>query len=690
MKGSRCSALIMSVMVVGVLVADSKYFDPDKLFPSELIDQYYVQERYAWCLDNTNPFSYSAAEYQDNKEASSSWSSVLKPTFDIGGFDVVIDVIGSLIDIGKTLFTYNQHEKRIQEFIQTYAGWSRTDFADRAQYDPLQYSSILHGKLYNRIERENNILSEHHLYQFPGFRDFIKDFLRYSDYLVELSEALVDEELQQKTTALPGYKEQSFIQIVQELAEPFVQECAQKDAEISETFRREEEKRVERKEHVRNNCRAAEPALQELLDDYAFELEEGSEQHERFAQRIQAIEASCQEDHAPHTDMFFISEYGKTACSEFLFNTAGYTRCDGSTIQIQIHSELVTILNAVAHERYTNSSNLEINRLTDSTARFIDVGRSYNEAGQIVDAFKMADACWELLECIKGVAEGVGLGLVQTATTFAHPYETVKGAVVGVSTAAYHLADLLTDKIALVITPEESGVHRLIKESNDEKYAKLGAMLSAAADTVKEMSNRERARAISSFATEWVATGYLFSTSAKFFNNARSMGAQYVQNVQRAEHVLVTAEGVEFGLAQKTADLVLQSLEHGPSRSGTKLVVSTQEVASKYGSEFKKLGYQVPGKKWLRHVKNKHFTDGPKYKYVQMNSGKKISVFNPNEDFVKLTLECLQKGTKEGNSVMHTFSKSIGYDKSGKLTSKLKVVVNQTTKSLSSAYPIKM
>ncbi len=101
------------------------------------------------------------------------------------------------------------------------------------------------------------------------------------------------------------------------------------------------------------------------------------------------------------------------------------TNLYGTQLQHVLHAEFLDLLNVIGHAK--------TNKYQKIIVECVDVGLSYNHAGNVAQSWGIADICWSLYDClIKAPIEGVIEGVNRFGHAVMHPIETIKGLLDGI------------------------------------------------------------------------------------------------------------------------------------------------------------------------------------------------------------------------------------------------------------------
>ncbi|HEV2601057.1 MAG TPA: hypothetical protein VGT41_02045 [Candidatus Babeliales bacterium] len=103
-----------------------------------------------------------------------------------------------------------------------------------------------------------------------------------------------------------------------------------------------------------------------------------------------------------------------------------FTNCLGNPIQMQLHEELLEMLNQTAALHETYSWHPSINNFTKTIITFFDISNTYNNVGYVDRAKTINDFCWVLLEYGKAIIAGTLSGVIKSHCNPIPATETTK------------------------------------------------------------------------------------------------------------------------------------------------------------------------------------------------------------------------------------------------------------------------
>ncbi len=272
------------------------------------------------------------------------------------------------------------------------------------------------------------------------------------------------------------------------------------------------------------------------------------------------------------TEVFdFVVQYGITEkqITEPLMNAYEY----------QMHQEFISHIHstlAVQRKHAIDGENIFIDALRDG----IVLGMKSNYLHNPVWATRWSDFCYEATEIIKGIGEGILLGSYNTVDMVMHPVRTLVRLVDGA-----RMLGFLTARIIGTLAHWSHLIDRgEYLECATEMYA-IGEQLIDMAGVIHEhtaqMSNREIAKHVTAFGTEWVLTGQMFAMGhtlcSKLGGTIKNVIRFFKDEGAAGEFALATTDGV-----------LLKASENVNKRSGgvNNLVCSSNAILEAAHAEY--------------------------------------------------------------------------------------------------------
>ena len=210
------------------------------------------------CNDASNTVSRFRFDYQPyfaEQKQSNAFSS-FSPSIQLGYLSVSFDIFRTAINI----FRYWQLSKKIEKFTEKHHSWNKT-----------QFKNYFGSPGYFTSEKEQEILEHYDFYQFSGFRQYIREFSLFFNYIQALRNHLrSDWHFLESTRKLPGFDTKNFKGIVEDLYCDHVNALQQQARERSlrEKQRQEEQEKYQIRTHVEQIITQQKDAIYELYQDY--------------------------------------------------------------------------------------------------------------------------------------------------------------------------------------------------------------------------------------------------------------------------------------------------------------------------------------------------------------------------------------------------------------------------------------
>jgi hypothetical protein len=276
-------------------------------------------------------------------------------------------------------------------------------------------------------------------------------------------------------------------------------------------------------------------------------VEEGSLAHKRYLERC--LEVAKDIEHQPtdcvlsHEAVALLRQIGST---ETLF-----TEFKGDSAQYRIHKESIGIVNKAAALQNQHGSNQEVKEVAQDVARLSNKIQEHNKEGRVLEAYELADLCWDILDCTEAVFEGVAEGIKNTTNAVVHPITTIsnmaQGAfavVKGVAKAAVKIEEILELR-------KKDPV--LAQQKINEAIDSVSNLLHGIKDKVLDMPVRDIIKEAATFGTEC----FLFGQAIKCANSVSKLAkSKMVLAGEDAVRLEAAAVGVEQSVVVKAAEAV--------------------------------------------------------------------------------------------------------------------------------------
>lgn len=246
----------------------------------------------------------------------------------------------------------------------------------------------------------------------------------------------------------------------------------------------------------------------------------------------------------------FIAAYGITEQQ--------VTRVTLNSYEYQLHKEFVShIHSALALQRKHNLT--DSNLFIDALGSGIGLGIKSNHLHNTEWATRWSDFCYEATEIIRGIGDGIVLGSYNTVDMVIHPVRTLVRIVDGVRMLGSLTARTVGTLAHWNYLIEHGEYLQCVTE-----MAAVGEQLTTMAANIKEatsqMSNRQIAKHVTAFGTEWALTGQMLAIGHTLCSN---LG----QTIKRTIKFLKD-EGAAGEFALATTDGVLLKASENLNKSG--------------------------------------------------------------------------------------------------------------------------
>jgi hypothetical protein len=479
-----------------------------------------------------------------------------------GRYSIGFDVANFVVFVGKKIKLFFTHKKESAQFVQKYNRWKCSDFEREALKRMPDMQNHEYNATYVSVENQHAILSEYHLYQFEGFRAFIKTLSEYESYIKKLHHTVSRDLKAGKKwwRDLPGFSQQSFTSIVHNLccqvtdAQQMREKCAQERIKYAQN-------ELHKKQAV---LRSQADYLQEYAREYVIDLQTNNctdPTIKRLRARAHAIAQSNENSYQLTVQSYSVSQQGDRLLRECSVETYLFSECEGAVIQHQIHQELIMVLDQTAAIRYAHTSHQSLQRLTDAIGTLAGLTTQFNAEGYMPKAFTLADCCFAFLDCAKGITEGLTDGCCNTAYAITHPKETIIGMANGVATASWCAGKVLYEicdiRINYLINPEV-GEQRL-----EQLWNRIETVAAALTEKISETPLRQSARAATANLVEIALTKKCLSCMHTFYQGAQKELITVIQNIEQSVQQPLAFAGYPSILIASEAAQALPLLTEG-------------------------------------------------------------------------------------------------------------------------------
>lgn len=394
------------------------------------------------------------------------------------------------------------------------------------------------------------------LYEFPQFLTYLKTVPQYED----------------KMLSVGGFLDGSDVrtQWCQDLLATFQQETAEKIYMVINT----EQRRI--RDLQQESC----------LEDRRL----------IFTQDLQRI--AVHQDQKIRTATFMLDANALELLSQTALDNNLFTRCTGTAVQIQKHTEILFLVNEFGHVRSYRTSETFIHIMYD----FLDAARESNNEHNLKAANQITDFCWGVLEYTYAVGAGVYDGVSNVFTTLRHPVDTATHIIANVADASAFIACMIGDVISYsgVIARYKAGEFIGIEYRSDasqewehlaQKCAMMRDAIRVVCDEISTASGPERVRLITALGTEFYLSGKVYGkllrATSSLYTQAGAQARVIAQEISAGisgEQAIAAVHGVEVRIANDSLSLLERVAE--PSGALVRQGIVAQEVAGTFSKQF--------------------------------------------------------------------------------------------------------
>jgi len=416
------------------------------------------------------------------------------------------------------------------QFVQHTHHWNSSQFAN--YFDPLIHAGFVH---------ENHILTLYKLYKYPGFRAYISTLPSFAQHIAslhakmhcckkhkkelgsitglwqgQLKEYLCPlahkaQRMQQEQKALQEREAQRIAQIHREQQEQVALQVREKQR-IAE-LHREQLKQIQK-----HNVDTTAEQHDDTMAQWRMHASDGHEHSARYEKRLQAFEQSV------HADTWSEQTYplhGNTVhyLKQHQYNPEQYTALFGNSIQHQLHTEFIEIIDGIATIDPSWRTMQQIKGLRSIALESADIGMQYNRQGCVIEAGKIADFCFAALDCARAYLQGCATGACELISTALHPIDTAVGAIAGIGGVAYCLGVVLHDFVELDFHLEnhDDAAAEVTRECITQRFT---TVCGAIANSCQDITLRDGFSALGNFMTTGFLKKRLHATIGKFYTKA--------------------------------------------------------------------------------------------------------------------------------------------------------------------------
>jgi hypothetical protein len=224
------------------------------------------------------------------------------------------------------------------------------------------------------------------------------------------------------------------------------------------------------------------------------------------------------------------------------------TQVTMNSYECQLHTEFFSHIHSAVglQKKYVLDGQ---NIFIDALGQGIALGMKSNHLHNPEWATQWSDFCYEATEIIRGIGEGIVLGSYNTVDMVMHPVRTLARIADGVRMLG-SLTARTVGTLARWNCLIERGEYLQCATEVHEIGEQLTNMAAAIYKHTSHMSNREIAKHVTAFGTEWVLTGQMFAmghTLCSNLGNAVRRMIKFLKDEGAAgEFALATTDGVLF------------------------------------------------------------------------------------------------------------------------------------------------
>lgn len=521
-------------------------------------------------------YSFLSEPPQEKKNRVQISNGALSAVF--GNFSIGLDLVGLavfLLQKLQGLITKNRVEK---EFVQRYQEWNQQDFQNEALKVVKKYGQVADCSMPLSVSDQEAILSEYHLYQFSGFRSYIKTFSEYESFIRQLYKRIHQDDKRRKERwwkKFPGYFQQTFPAVVESLWREVEDKEAERKKQAQELVEYQKKVIQERHAQIQQHLHYYAAYMHERADEYVLAVGLGKcdnqAQAGRFSLRDESIMLSESNSYQLDIKTYDISPLLDGFLQDRGLKGDIFRECEGSIIQQCLHQEMISILDQTVVIRYQYEHVDDLMFFTNTIGELTSVATDYNHAGHVKQALLLTDCCWSLLECTIGIVQGVCDGIYNTLYALDHPIEVMGKVTHGISMAAWHLGKVLYEVCGVTVTcinNKDAGYERF-----EHMVANINMVVADLAHTIQAMPAKTIARGVTAGIVETMlikkclAAVYAVYVAAQKKLTAAVKVAEQIGSVPAiagAPGVVIAAEAAEASMLLKQESEAVNALDRLP------------------------------------------------------------------------------------------------------------------------------
>jgi hypothetical protein len=446
-------------------------------------------------------------------------------------------------------------------------------------YSKEQFEQVL-IHLYNDdiAQYRSHILTLHQYYRHDGFIALIKEFPEYQEYMLELYKQFQNSVLTRLTFRWYGVSSSRIGNLALEAERAKQEQFDRAYQPLREALsaQKEQEKKTAR---ILSMLETQHETLAALQEQYSvFDSGEPTNSvaiHQR--KRIEHIAAHQTQALRVYQHTYTLRTISHlTQRYKYSFTTLEPLRsCMGTPLQHKAHQEFIEIFEQLND---LSTHTIPVTDLETMTAESALLGCQAAHEGHMPLAYHFADFCWAALDCLQGVAQGIGDGVVSTAQLALHPVASAQQLLFNIKTAGTYLGAALVECVHTNIdtgrllidsvrscfpfceTPEQKQARKRKRYTLEARMRvreqRITALCNGIAQQLETTSNRQIVRTLTSAATEFYLTGKCFNAAHTFCSKA-AHHAQTLVHAARAEQIVaLTADHIAVEIAAQAASTV--------------------------------------------------------------------------------------------------------------------------------------
>lgn len=150
--------------------------------------------------------------------------------------------------------------------------------------------------------------------------------------------------------------------------------------------------------------------LEEIQEAYSHADAENYTKYEKHKTRAQAAHQTLREVFSKHQQDYDLNKNTHTYLSKLEIDSKNFTKFYGTTLQHQLHYEIVSTINEASVLMHAYADNLHIHNIVTLACRTADQARMCNKKAQLREGFALSDFCSNVLEMGKRYAFVVAEG----------------------------------------------------------------------------------------------------------------------------------------------------------------------------------------------------------------------------------------------------------------------------------------